>query len=77
MELYGFPALKKMGLTTIGMVYVTHFEAIAKIVADPEPFIASLVAKANTIGLDGFDIDCELSALAVPAPVVTQMRLDR
>lgn len=61
MERFGFPALKKMGLTTIAMVYVTHYEAISKIVADPDPFIAELIQRARSVGLDGFDIDCEWS----------------
>jgi hypothetical protein len=39
--------------------YVTHFAAISKIIANPDPFIAELVAKAAAVGLDGFDIDYE------------------
>jgi hypothetical protein len=53
MERCGFPALKRMGLTTIAMVYVTHQAAIQKMLANPAPFIAQLVAKAEAVGLDG------------------------
>ena len=38
---------------------MTHFAAISKIIADPDPFIAQLVAKAAAVGIDGFDIDYE------------------
>eukprot|EP00040_Diaphanoeca_grandis_P003085 m.23715 g.23715 ORF g.23715 m.23715 type:complete len:316 (-) comp14320_c0_seq1:280-1227(-) len=64
MEEYGFPALKSMGLRTIAMVYVTHFAAIKIIVANPQPFIAQLLAKAKAVGLDGFDIDYEPQGVA-------------
>ena len=59
MERCGFPALKRMGLRTIAMVYVTHTAAIKKMVANPEPFIAQLLAKAQDVGIDGFDVDYE------------------
>jgi hypothetical protein len=59
MERCGFPALKKMGLKTIAMVYVTHNAAIAKMLADPAPFIAALLAKAKAVGIDGYDVDYE------------------
>ena len=41
------------------LLHVTHYEAIQKIVADPQAFIKQLVAKAKSTGLDGFDIDYE------------------
>ena len=59
MERCGFPALKKMGLRTIAMVYVTHFAAIKAMLADPGPFIAQLIAKAEAVGIDGYDVDYE------------------
>jgi hypothetical protein len=62
MEQYGFPALKEMGLKTIAMVYVTHYQSINAITANPEPFIQQLVSKAKTVGIDGFDIDYEPQA---------------
>ena len=51
------------GLRHIAMVYVTHTEAIARITADPDPFIAALLTKAAAVGLDGFDIDYEPQAV--------------
>ena len=64
MELYGFPALRALGLgdSILGMVYVTHEAAIAKMLADPTPFIEQLRAKAVEQGLRGFDIDYEPQA---------------
>jgi hypothetical protein len=59
MERCGFPALKKMGLRTIAMVYVTHFAAIKKMLSDPAPFIAELLEKAEAVGIDGYDVDYE------------------
>lgn len=38
---------------------MTHFAAISKIIANPEPFIAQLMAKATDVGLDGYDVDYE------------------
>lgn len=59
METYGFPALKNLGYKPMAMVYVTHFEAIQKITADPQPFIQQLLHKAQQHGLAGFDLDYE------------------
>jgi hypothetical protein len=64
MERLGFPALKKMGLKTIAMVYVTHDAAIRTMLSNPKPFINQLLAKAQAVGIDGFDIDYEPQALA-------------
>ena len=61
MERCGFPALRQLGFgnSTIAMVYVTHNQAIEKMLANPAPFIAELLAKAEAVGLSGFDIDYE------------------
>ena len=59
MERYGFPALHRLGLKVLAMVYITHYEAIAKIVAQPGPFIEQLIAKAEATGVHGFDFDYE------------------
>ena len=59
MERYGFPALQRMGIKTLAMVYITHEEAIAKIVARPGPFIQQLISKAEATGIHGFDFDYE------------------
>merc|ERR1712151_812049 len=58
-ERYGIPALKRLGLRTLGMIYFIDTDGIAKVVADPEPFIHKLVSKAKTLGLDGYDFDYE------------------
>lgn len=62
MAQYGFPALKKLNLTTLGMVYVTHTDGIAKILAQPAQFVSTLVGLAETYNLDGFDLDYEPQA---------------
>jgi len=61
MEQFGMPALRALGLgdSMIGMVYVTHSDAIARMLADPSAFIAELVAKAREQSLAGFDVDYE------------------
>lgn len=75
MERYGFPALKALNLTTIAMVYLTHNAAIAKVLADPAPLIAQLLAKAKETGIDGWDVDYEPQAEdpAAPASAVSLM----
>lgn len=67
MEQWGFPALRRLGINSsriFGMVYVTHSAAIAKMLANPEPFTNELLAKADEQGLGGFDIDYEPQAVA-------------
>ncbi len=65
MEQLGFPALVNLNLTFIGMTYITHYAAIARIVADPQTFIAALLAKAEAVpGLKGFDFDYEPQQIA-------------
>ena len=67
MEFYGFPALHHLGINSsriLGMVYVTHSAAIAKMLRDPGTFIDELVAKADEQNLGGFDIDYEPQQVA-------------
>jgi hypothetical protein len=66
MELYGMPALRALGLgdALLGMCYVTHSDAIARMLADPSAFIAQLVAKADEQQLAGYDIDYEPQGVA-------------
>ena len=61
METLGMPALRALGLgdALLGMCYVTHSDAIARMLADPTAFIAQLLAKAEEQNLAGFDIDYE------------------
>ena len=66
MEQLGMPALRALGLgeALIGMTYVTHSDAIARMLEDPSAFIAQLVAKADEQQLAGFDIDYEPQGVA-------------
>ena len=67
METLGMPALRAMGLggaSLLGMLYVTHTDAIARMLADPTAFIAQLVAKLEEQKLAGFDLDYEPQAVA-------------
>ena len=61
MEQLGMPALRTLGLGDglIGMVYVTHFSAIATMLKNPSMFIGQLLSKAAEQNLQGFDIDYE------------------
>ena len=71
MEQFGFPALRQLGINTsciYGMVYVTHSAAIAKMLNNPGPFIDELVAKAESQGLGGFDIDYEPQSVIAAGP---------
>ena len=67
METLGMPALRAMGLggeALLGMVYVTHTDAIARMLANPTAFIAQLVAKVEEQQLGGVDLDYEPQAVA-------------
>lgn len=59
MEDYGFAAMRSIGVRPVAMVYVTHSAAIAKMLANPQPFIDELLAKARSQELAGYDIDYE------------------
>ncbi len=67
MEQAGYPALRSLGYANqlLGMVYVTHSAAIDTMLANPAPFIAELVAKAEEQQLAGFDIDFEPQGLSL------------
>lgn len=58
-ERFGFPALRSLNITATALVYVTHTDGIAAMLANPQPFIDALLEKAATHGLVGFDIDYE------------------
>jgi len=75
-ETLGLPALRRLlgndtaSAAVLGMVYVTHSDAIARMLADPTAFVGQLAAKAEEQGLAGFDIDYEpqqVSALGLGA----------
>lgn len=69
-EVLGLPALRRLlgnstaSTAVLGMVYVTHSDAIARMLADPTAFVAQLAAKAAEQNLAGFDIDYEPQRLA-------------
>jgi hypothetical protein len=67
MEQLGMPALRSLGLEDglIGMVYVTHFSAIATMLKNTSLFIGQLLAKAEEQNLQGFDIDYEPQQVAL------------
>jgi len=59
MERFGFPALRTLNVTATALVYVTHTDGIAAMLANPQPFIDALLATAEAQGLSGFDLDYE------------------
>ena len=59
MEHYGFPALKALGLRTMGMMYFTHYDGMKIVLANPQPFIDAVVAKMTQQQLLGVDVDYE------------------
>ena len=60
--------------TALAQVYLTHNAAIARVLADPAPLIAQLLAKAAATGIHGFDIDYEPQAeVGDPTFAVTLM----
>jgi hypothetical protein len=60
MERYGFPALRQLNITAItALVYITHSDGIAAMLAQPQPFIDALLAVAEREQLAGFDLDYE------------------
>lgn len=66
MEAYGLPALRGFGgnLSILGMLYFTHQDGIAVVLADPTPFIDAVVAKVVQQGLHGMDLDYEPQSVA-------------
>lgn len=66
MEAAGLPALRSFGanLTILGMCYFTHGDGIAAVLAEPQPFIAAVVAKVREQGLAGMDLDYEPQGVA-------------
>jgi hypothetical protein len=59
MERYGFPALRRLNITATALVYITHTDGIAAMLAEPQPFIDALLAVAEREQLAGFDLDYE------------------
>ena len=71
MEAFGLPALRQLNVSRIyGRVFVTHPAAIAQMLANPAPFIAQLLQKAEEQGLAGFDVHYEpQGGGGAPAPL--------
>ena len=64
MEQYGMPALRRFGVTLLGMCYFTHGDGIAIVLSNPQPFIDQVIQKVIAQNLSGMDLDYEPQQVA-------------
>jgi hypothetical protein len=77
MEQLGFPALRALNLSVLGMTYFTHYDGMKIVLDDPQPFVTALVAKVKQQGLSGIDLDYEPQNVARASQEVRAMRLQQ